>query len=81
MITVAASDFRKALSDYTNEVAFGKERVCVERNGKPVLAIVPIDDMELLELLEDHIDLDLARKTLKKGKFIGFADLKKELGV
>jgi PHD/YefM family antitoxin component YafN of YafNO toxin-antitoxin module len=81
MKTVAASEFRKALSDFANKVAFGKERVCVERNHKPVFGVVPVDDMELLELIEDQVDLELARQALKKGKFVEFEDLRRELGV
>jgi PHD/YefM family antitoxin component YafN of YafNO toxin-antitoxin module len=54
-----------------NRVAFGKERVVLRRRGKEVAAVVPIDDLRLLEDLEDRIDLIDARaalaETRKKG--------------
>lgn len=81
MTVVKVSEFRSDISDYANKVAYTGERICVERNNKPLFAIVPIDDMELLEHLEDQMDLELAKEALKKGKFIGFDSLKKELGL
>jgi hypothetical protein len=42
---------------------------------------VPLDDMILLEHLEDQMDLELAVKVLKKGKFISLKSLTKELNL
>ncbi len=79
MTTVQVSDFRQNLSEIGNKTAYTGERFCVQRNGKPLFAVVPFDDMVLLEHLEDQMDLELAAKALKKGKFISFESLKKEL--
>jgi len=49
-------------------VAFGRERVVVKRRGKEVAAVVPIDDLRLLEELEDWIDLADARAALAETK-------------
>jgi prevent-host-death family protein len=66
-----ASKAREGFSDTINRVAFGKERVVLRRRGKDVAAVVPIDDLRLLEELEDRIDLVDARaalaETRKKG--------------
>lgn len=81
MTTMPVSEFRSKLADVTNRVAYTGERVCVERQGKPLVAIVSFDDMQLLERLEDQMDLELAKKALKSGKFVSFENLKKELGI
>ena len=81
MTTIPISKFRSDLSDTANKVAYGGERVCVERNHKPLFAVVPFDDMELLEHLEDQIDVELAKKALKSGKFISLKTLRKKLGL
>ena len=57
-------DLRKTMSDTINRVAFEKERVILERNGKDVLALVPMDDLALLEKLEDEADVKAARAAL-----------------
>ena len=38
----------------------------IERHGKPVAALVPIEDLETIRALEDRIDLEAARAVLKK---------------
>lgn len=46
---VALSELRDNLSDLINESAFGKKRIILNRRGKRVVAIVPIEDLEALE--------------------------------
>lgn len=73
---------RSGLSEILNEVAFRGERVVLQRHGKDVAAVIPIEDYELLEQLEDRIDLDLARKALReKQSPIAFKKLKQKLGL
>lgn len=62
------SKAREGFADTINRVAFGRERVVVKRRGKEVAAVVPIDDLRLLEELEDRIDLADARATLAETK-------------
>lgn len=79
---VAATNARGNLSDILNKVAFGGERVFLERHGKPVAAVVSIEDAELLERLEDEMDLEAARKAIaEKGASIPWKQLKAELGL
>jgi prevent-host-death family protein len=63
-----ASKAREGFADAINRVAFGKERVVLRRRGKEVAAMVPIDDLRLLEELEDRIDLADARAALAETK-------------
>lgn len=55
---------RSNFSELVNRASYGKERVLINRRGKPVAAIVPIEDLKLLEKIEDEIDIRLARKAL-----------------
>lgn len=40
------------LSEYLNRVAYAGERVVVERHGKPVAALVSVDDLVRLEAMD-----------------------------
>ena len=46
---IALSELRENLSDLINESAFGKKRIVLNRRGKRIVAIVPIEDLEALE--------------------------------
>lgn len=71
MAHLPASKARDGFADTINRVAYGKERVVLRRRGKEVAAVVPIDDLRLLEKLEGgshihQVDPILA-ETKKKG--------------
>ncbi|MDO8136858.1 MAG: type II toxin-antitoxin system Phd/YefM family antitoxin [Candidatus Brocadiales bacterium] len=84
MTTITAGKAREKFSELVSRVGYAKERVAVTRRGKTIAAIVPIEDMELLEKLEDRIDLEDARTALaearKKGT-IPWKKVKAELGL
>lgn len=75
---------RERFADAINRAAFGNERVLLRRRGRAVAAVVPIDDLRLLEALENRIDLVEARAALaqanKKGAH-ALDDILKELGL
>ncbi len=81
MTTIPASKFRESVSDLGNRVNYGGERITVTRSGKPLFAVVPCEDAELLEALEDRMDLELARQALKRGDAVPWDKAKKELGL
>lgn len=82
MTNIPISRARQDFSDIFDKVVFGHERVVVERRGKQRVAIVPIEDMEALEALEDKVDLELALKALKEpGEPVSLDELKAELGL
>jgi prevent-host-death family protein len=64
---VARNDFSSVL----NRAAFGKERVILKRRGKAIAAVVPLEDLALLQSLEDKLDtaavLASRKETRKKG--------------
>jgi prevent-host-death family protein len=72
---------RQDFTNIANRVMFGDERICIQKNNKPAMALVPVEDLEILEALEDQIDLEEALKALKEPGFIRLKDLKKKLGI
>jgi prevent-host-death family protein len=55
MDAITMGDLRRDLARVANRVAFGGERLIVERHGKPLIAVVALDDLEVLEKLEDRL--------------------------
>jgi prevent-host-death family protein len=83
-MTISTVKAREQLSTVINRVAFGKERVVLTRRGKEVAAVVPIEDVKLLEELEDRIDLEEARAALAETKSKGtipWEKIKVDLGL
>ncbi len=77
---VSASKARGEFSELINQVAYGKNTVLIHRRKKPVAAIIPIDDLKLLEAIEEEIDLREARKAIReKGRPIAWEQVKKRL--
>jgi prevent-host-death family protein len=62
--TLSTGAARDKFSELLNRAAFGKERVVLTRRGKPLVAVVPIEDIDLLEELEDRADAEAARAAL-----------------
>ena len=81
---VSTVDARKQISEIINRAAFGKERMILTRRGKELVAVVPIEDVKLLEALEDKMDLEEARTALSESKkkgTVSWEKMKKELGL
>ena len=81
---VSVSEARETFAELVNRAAYRHERVLVARRGRPVAAIVPIEDVELLERMEDQLDLQDAIEALndpENAKPIPWEDVKAELGL
>jgi prevent-host-death family protein len=82
MTRLTASQLREDLATAINQVAFGGERIILQRNNKDVAALVSIEDLSLLRELEDKLDLAEMKKSLNElGENIPWEDIKKELGI
>ncbi|MFH0964629.1 MAG: type II toxin-antitoxin system prevent-host-death family antitoxin [Planctomycetota bacterium] len=81
MVVLPAKRARQEFSEILSRVSFGRERVIVKRRGKAAAAIVPIDDLLLLEELEDRADIEAAKKALREKGTVAWADLRRELGL
>ena len=81
MTTLSMTDARQEFTALANKVMFGGKRICISKNNKPAFALVPVEDLQILEALEDEIDLNEALKALKEPGSIGLKAFKKKLGL
>ena len=72
MTRLNVSKAREEFPELVNRAAYGKERTIVSRRGKDMAAVIPMDDLRLLERLAreemDRLDLKNARAALKEAK-------------
>jgi prevent-host-death family protein len=64
MIAVNATEVRKKFLELLNRAEYGKERIRIERHGKPIAAIISYEDLNRLEALEDALDSALLRQAM-----------------
>ncbi|MCP4896170.1 MAG: type II toxin-antitoxin system Phd/YefM family antitoxin [bacterium] len=84
MDSINTTEAREKLADVINRVAYAKDRVRITRRGKQVAAVVPIEDLELLEHMENQIDIREAKKALAEARKHGtvpWDEVKKDLGL
>jgi len=81
------SKAREEFPDVVKRAAYAKERTIVSRRGKDLAALIPIEDLRLLERLAqqemDRIDREDAHAALKEAEERGsipLEDLMRELG-
>ena len=87
MTRLNVSKAREEFPEVVNRAAYGKERTIVSRRGKDLAAVIPIEDLHLLERLAqeemDRQDLEDARAALKEAEEKGtipLRDLMREFG-
>lgn len=51
MEEITTAEARKRMADLVNRAAYGKERFVVTRHGNPLVAIVPLEELTLLDRL------------------------------
>ncbi len=79
---ISTVDARKKFADIMNKVAYGTEKFVFTRRGKEIAALVSIEELELLEQIEDHIDIEDAKKALADpGNNISAQEVWKQLGL
>ncbi len=80
--TITTADARKNLADIVNKVAYGKEPVILTRRGQEIAALISIEELELLQKIEDHIDIEDAKKALEApGGNVSAEEFWKHLGL
>lgn len=87
MTRLNISKAHEEFPEVVNRAAYGKERTIVSRRGKDLAAVIPIEDLRLLERLAseemERIDLEDARASLREAEEKGtipLRDLMRELG-
>lgn len=82
MTRITSSQLREDLANAINQVAFGGERIILQRNNKDVAALISMKDLSLLRALEDKLDLEEIKASLDEpGANIPWSNVKKELGI
>ena len=74
-------EVRAKLADTINRVAYGGERVVLERRGQGVAALVSMEDLSLLEALEDEADVRAALKARREKGEVPLSKVKARLGM
>ena len=83
MPRAAAQKTHRTVSNSLTRVVTRRERVVVHRRGKAVAALVPLEDLALLEELEDRADVQEAKRRLAdpNDKAIPYEQVRQELGL
>ena len=63
---ISTAQARNHFSEVINRAAYGKERIRLTRRGKDIVGIVPVEDVDLLERLENELDIKLADEARKR---------------
>lgn len=72
----SVAEARKNFSELLNEAHYTKERIQIIRNNKAVAYIVPVEDVETLEKLENVLDLQDALNAKNEEGFIDWEEIK-----
>jgi len=83
MTRMTASKARGEFSDLLTRVARKRERIILHRRGKDVAALVPVEDLALLEELQDRRDAEEAKRRLEDPREvpIPYEQARKELSL
>ena len=84
MTSLPLQEASKNLPDLVRRVSQEKERLLVQGEGEQIVAIIPVEDLELVEAIEDQIDVEEARAALREAEEKGTIPLDgflKELGL
>lgn len=85
MTTAAIPETGQPLAEALSHLANG-EPVVLERDGKPIAALVTLDDLDYFDELEDRLDAELFKKAKEEfeadgGQTIPWEVVKREAGL
>jgi len=78
----ASAKARQNFSEILNQVAYAKERIVIERRGKELAVVIPIEDYRLLQEMEDRVDIADAKAAMQsavKHGSVPWAEVKKKI--
>jgi prevent-host-death family protein len=82
---LSTSEARQQFAELINRTAYKGERFVVHRRKKPVAAVIPIEEYDLLEKIieerENALDIRMLRKARKEKGRIPWRQVKRELGM
>jgi PHD/YefM family antitoxin component YafN of YafNO toxin-antitoxin module len=82
MTRVSVGEARSNLSEIVNRIAFGGERIVLQRYEKDVVALVTLDDLALLQKIEDMTDIEASHEAMEEpGESISHEEVGRDLGL
>lgn len=84
MENITAADARRQLAELLSRAAYGKERFVVTRHGKEMGAIVPLEDLALIERLREFAsrkEVEAALREIEDEGTTSWAAIKRSLGL
>ena len=81
--SITTADAKEEFSELINRVSHNKERIILTRRGKEIAAIIPIEDLHLIQESQNKSDLHDAVEALKEARTQGtitLETLEKEIG-
>ncbi len=81
MTTLTTVELRANLADVLGRVRHGHERIVITKSGKPVAGLIPYDELEAIEALEDQLDREALSEARADGGRHLLKEVKKELGL
>ena len=79
---VSTADARRNMAELMNRAAYGGERFVVTRHGKELVAIVPVEEANLLDRLKTHLearDYEAALKAMAESGTVPWDAVRREL--
>lgn len=83
MKRITTAEARQHMAELVNRAAFGKERFVVTRHGKALVAIVPLEEVTLLDRLRKLLskkEFEAALAEVAESRTRPWADVRRELG-
>lgn len=75
------SEARDHLGEIVSRAEHAHERTVLTRHGRPVAAVISVEDLRELEAAEDEADLAAAREALADPDRIPHSDVLAEFGI
>jgi prevent-host-death family protein len=82
MEEITTAEARKNLAELLNRAAYAKERFVVTRHGKELVAIVPLEDVTLLDRLRALVskkDFEAALQEIENAGIRSWDEVRREL--
>lgn len=72
---IATNEAKNQFNELIDRVAVQKEKIVLMRRGQDILAMIPIEDLQLLQATENQEDLATAIETLREARESGTVPL------
>jgi hypothetical protein len=81
---VSSRDAKNNFGQIAGEVGFAKHRIIITRNRRDFMALIPIDDLKLLQTLEDYFEAQLVervREDIRSHGTVSHEEIAEEFGL